>query len=224
MYNFHERYAGYKRGVLYFIVYSTILFFITSTTFWNIKTLFYFPIGFALSGSVAIRLMFLQYKIEKGLNPNFWILNIVIDIVGYFVFTYALFSLINGDFLPFVLRVEKVLTWLMLLSILVLGINIVVLLPLALFPATRTWACKGFLISFYVFGLTGWLLGLLWTWYLWGGVAVIIGLFIFLVGVVPIAMLATLFNGMWLELGLLALAVILTFGFRTLGMKLRENA
>ena len=67
-------------------------------------------------------------------------------------------------------------------------------------------------------------MGLLLTLALWGVLAVIIGLFLFGVGVVPIAMLATLFNGMWLELGLLFLAVILTFGCRLLGIVLAESA
>jgi hypothetical protein len=93
MYDIKIRYGAYKRGTLYFIIYSAILFMTTDVIFWNIKTLFYFPIGFALSGAVAFFLMSLQHKIEKGLNPNFWILNIIIDIVGYYTFTYALFYL-----------------------------------------------------------------------------------------------------------------------------------
>lgn len=119
---------------------------------------------------------------------------------------------------------EKILPWLMLLSILVLGFDIIILVPLALIPPTRPWAGLGFFISSYVFGLTGWFMGLLLTWMLWGGIAVVIGLFIMGIGVVPIGMLATLFNGMWAELGLLFLAVILTFGLRILGMTLTENA
>ena len=119
---------------------------------------------------------------------------------------------------------EKVLPWLVLLSVLTLAFNIIILLPLALIPTTRPWAGLGFFISSFVFGLTGWFMGLLLTWMLWGGLAVIIGLFIMGVGVVPIAMLATLINGMWLELGLLVLAVVLTFGLRILGTVLTENS
>jgi hypothetical protein len=93
MYTTIERYAGYKRSVLYFIVYSAILFIITPAKLWNIKTLIYFPIGFALIGIVASVFMVWQYNIENKLNPKFWILNILIDIIGYFIFTYILFSL-----------------------------------------------------------------------------------------------------------------------------------
>jgi len=112
---------------------------------------------------------------------------------------------------------EKILPWLVLLSILAIGFNVVILLPLAIIPPTRPWAGLGFFISSFIFGITGWFMGLLLTWILWGGLAVIIGLFIMGIGVVPIAMIATLFNGMWLELGLLFLAVVLTFGLRILG-------
>lgn len=115
---------------------------------------------------------------------------------------------------------EKIMPWLMILTILTLGINIILLLPLALIPLTRPWAGAGFFVSSYVLGLTAWFMGLLLTWYLWGGFAVFIGLFMMGIGVVPIGMLATLFNGMWAELGLLFLAVVLTFGLRLLGIRL----
>ncbi|MCU0915057.1 MAG: hypothetical protein MUC88_10905, partial [Planctomycetes bacterium] len=114
----------------------------------------------------------------------------------------------------------RILPWLMLLSILTLAFNIGILLPLALIPPTRPWAGLGFYISSYVFGLTGWSMGLLLTWMLWGGAAVVIGLLMLGIGVVPIAMLATLCNGMWTELGLLLLFVVLTFGLRALGLAL----
>jgi len=93
MYGIQERYSAYKRGFYYFVIYSAILFVVTDATFWHIKTLFYFPIGFTLGGDVAALLMSIQYKIEKQLQPNFWILNIFIDIVGWYIFAYALFYL-----------------------------------------------------------------------------------------------------------------------------------
>ncbi len=111
----------------------------------------------------------------------------------------------------------------MLISLIALGICIVILGPLALLRFTRPWAGIGYFIASYVFGLTGWFMGLLLTWMLWGGFAVIIGLVFLGVGVIPIAMLATLFKGMWAELGLLILAVVLTYGLRVLGMHLAES-
>lgn len=118
---------------------------------------------------------------------------------------------------------EKILPWLMLLSVVALGVCIVVLGPLALIRSTRLWAGIGYFFASYVFGLTGWFMGLLLTWMLWGGFAVFVGLVLLGVGVIPIAMLATLFKGMWAELGLLILSVVLTYGLRILGMQLSEN-
>ena len=93
MYDIQTRYGAYKRGVIYFTIYSAVLFVATSADFLQLKTILYFLLGYAISGAVAVFLMSLQYKIEKGLNPNFWILNIAIDVVGYYVFTHALFYL-----------------------------------------------------------------------------------------------------------------------------------
>lgn len=119
---------------------------------------------------------------------------------------------------------EAILPWLMMLCILGLAFNILILVPLALIPPTRPWAGLGFFISSYVFGLTGWFMGLLLTLDLWGVFAAVIGLFILGIGVVPIAMVATLLNGMWMHLGVLSLAVILTYGLRVLGLTLTEEA
>lgn len=43
------------------------------------------------------------------------------------------------------------------------------------------------------------------------------------IGVVPIGILAALFNGMWPELGILVLAIVLTFGCRLFGAFLIAN-
>ncbi|PIT92474.1 MAG: hypothetical protein COU08_02230 [Candidatus Harrisonbacteria bacterium CG10_big_fil_rev_8_21_14_0_10_42_17] len=93
MYDIQKRYGAYKRGVIYFTVYSVILFFIAPVNFFQLKTFLYFLIGYAISGVAAVLFMSLQNKIENRLNPNFWILNILIDVVGHFAYSYALFYL-----------------------------------------------------------------------------------------------------------------------------------
>ena len=93
MYEIIERYASYKRASLYFMVYSACLFFTTSAIFLSIKTVFYFLVGLALSGGVATLFMMIQFKVEKRLNSNFWILNILLEIIGYYIYVRFLFSL-----------------------------------------------------------------------------------------------------------------------------------
>ena len=79
-------------------------------------------------------------------------------------------------------------------------------------------------ISSYVYGLSAWIYGLAVTLALWGWIAVIIGLFLGGVGVVPIGMLAAIFNGHWGIFWTLFLTVALTYGARIIGYALANNA
>jgi hypothetical protein len=92
--------------------------------------------------------------------------------------------------------------------------SLFVLGPLSLFRRTRGFAAKLLMPLSYLFGLTTWLLGFLMTYALWGVFAVVAGLFMFGLGVVPIAMLATAVNGMWPEFFALVASIIITFGAR----------
>lgn len=58
---------------------------------------------------------------------------------------------------------------------------------------------------------------------IWGVPGVVIGLLLGGVGVVPVAMLATLTHGMWEPLAELAGLVVLTFGSGILGLWLWET-
>lgn len=117
---------------------------------------------------------------------------------------------------------EVALPWMFPVCALIFWLDVLVLLPLAIFPATRIWAGVGLIWSSYAFGATAWFMGLLTTWILWGGVAVVVGLFILGVGVVPIGLLALLVNGEWGAFGLLLGAIVLTFATRAGGAALGE--
>ena len=112
--------------------------------------------------------------------------------------------------------------WLYLASGLAFLINVVIFLPMTIFRKTRELAGVCMFFSSYVFGLTLWFLGLLLTYVIWGGFAVFIGLFLAGVGVVPVAMLATLFKGLWGPFGILIGLTVLTFGTRIFGLSLSE--
>jgi len=109
---------------------------------------------------------------------------------------------------------EKILPWLSLFSVIVFFILLMILLPLSFFKITRSISGIGIHISSYVFGLTLWFMSLLITYYIWGIIPVIIGLFIMGVGVVPIAMLASIINGYWDILIELIVLLCITFGSR----------
>ncbi len=94
-----------------------------------------------------------------------------------------------------------------------------IVLPLAIPRRTRATASVALFLASYVFGATLWMEGLLFTLLTWGPFAVFLGLFMFGVGVVPIAMLATLLKGMWHPLIDLVLLTTMTFGSRIIALR-----
>lgn len=119
---------------------------------------------------------------------------------------------------------EYALQWLINFSWIVFAVNLFILLPLALFKKTGVVGGIGMLISSYVFGLTLWFLGLLLTYFTWGFLGVFIGLILGGVGVIPVAMLASIVNGDFLTLLVLVILTALTFGTRMLGIYLAAKA
>ena len=109
---------------------------------------------------------------------------------------------------------KHLLPWLTVISFVVFAIVIFVLLPLAIPRATRGFSSVSILIASYVFGATLWMFGLLLTYFTWGIFAVLVGLVFLGIGVVPIAMLATLIKGMWGPFFTLVLLAIATYGCR----------
>lgn len=118
---------------------------------------------------------------------------------------------------------EKVLPWLLWFSMYALMFAAVSML-LALFPSQRFVA--GLLLSIYsiVFGITLWTIGLIVTYTYWGVIGVAIGLFLFGIGVVPVAFLASLIDLNWAMLGVLLLGALVTFGARYGGLFMMSNA
>jgi hypothetical protein len=117
----------------------------------------------------------------------------------------------------------KLLPWFSILTWVALATVVFVLLPLSIPRATRGFSSVAIFIASYVFGVTLWMMGLLLTLSIWGVTAVIIGIVLGGVGVVPIAMLATLFHGYWLPLVELILLTIATFGCRIGALSLAQS-
>jgi hypothetical protein len=69
---------------------------------------------------------------------------------------------------------------------------------LAIFKRTRRAAGVGFLVSSYAFGLVIWALSVLIVLDYWGTLAVIIGIFIFGIGVLPMALVIIVWNHLWM--------------------------
>jgi len=117
----------------------------------------------------------------------------------------------------------KLLPWFSVLTWFSFVIVVFILLPLAIPKKTREASSVALFIASYVFGATLWMVGLLLTMAIWGGTAVFIGLFLMGIGVVPIAMLATLINGIWWPFIELILLTIMTFGCRIGALSLENS-
>lgn len=119
---------------------------------------------------------------------------------------------------------EILYPWLTIISAIAFFVSILILSPLAFFKKSRGFSGLGFYIVSYIFGASLWVWAFLLTYALWGATALLIGLFLAGVGVVPIAMLATLFHGEWSIFGQLVLLLIFTIGSRMLGIYLADKA
>ena len=111
---------------------------------------------------------------------------------------------------------DKIYPFVHYIGSIVLIIDIVILLPLSFIKKTREVAAIGFLISSYIFGLGMWLYSFIITYSLWGGLAVFIGVIMMGVGVMPIALIASLFNGLWIFVLGLLFGLFLVYGSRSL--------
>jgi hypothetical protein len=119
---------------------------------------------------------------------------------------------------------ERVYPWLVILTVITLFIVILVLLPLAIFRRTRAFAGGGIYVASFVFGLTLWVWSLLISYTLWGITGIVVGLLLGGIGVVPIAILASSFHGMWSMVGQLLLVTAITFGTRFFGIYLMTKS
>jgi hypothetical protein len=102
--------------------------------------------------------------------------------------------------------------------------DLIIVIPISFFRKAKHFSGTIISGSSYIFGLQLWLSGLLLTLQIWGIWAVIIGLLLIGIGVIPIAMIATLFHGMWMDFAQLLLSIILVFGTRILGARMLEKS
>jgi hypothetical protein len=120
----------------------------------------------------------------------------------------------------FAFTIQPFVNWLVgILFIVSIGALIV-----AIVPKARGISGLVLYVSSYVYGLAVWVFGLAVTLVFWGWIAVIIGLLLGGVGVVPIGMLAAVFNSEGDIFWTLLVGLVLTYGARLLGMILISSA
>jgi hypothetical protein len=89
---------------------------------------------------------------------------------------------------------------------------------MCLLRKTRVLGGVGCVYASWVFGAELWAYSCLFVVYAWGYGALIVGLFFAGVGVVPVAILASLFHREWSVLLELIFSIVLTFGTRAFGI------
>lgn len=122
---------------------------------------------------------------------------------------------------------DQILTFIGGLFAAVVMLDVLILLPLLIFRSSRRGSANLILISSYVLGAALWVVGAMTAYHYWGMVGLLIGLFIVGIGVVPVAILASAFNGGWSDFWALILLMAAVFVGRFFAMWIlsrEENA
>jgi hypothetical protein len=105
-----------------------------------------------------------------------------------------------------------------------LGLGIVVLLPLSRFASTLTVSAVGLLACSFVFAATTGMAAVVATHEYLGTFWTIAGLLGFVVGIVPLGIIAAIMKSDWMTIWLLCAGLSLTFGVRLLATWLRRES
>ncbi len=107
---------------------------------------------------------------------------------------------------------EKVMPYLMAISVWCLVIFVLLILPLSLIKPLRSILSIISYIFSFVFGIFTWSLALISLWFYWGFLSIF--LILFLHAFVPAAMIVLLFKGQFSVILTLLIGLILTYGMR----------
>lgn len=136
----------------------------------------------------------------------------------------AILSVATIFFHGIVWAAKHLLKPLMLIGWFLVAVDLIILLPLSFFRRLRGFIGSAIFMSSFVFGMVAWLLSIICTYALWGFGAMITGIVLFGGAVVPFAMLATMFEGMWEPFLTILVLLIVTFGSRFVGYSIAERA
>jgi hypothetical protein len=98
-----------------------------------------------------------------------------------------------------------------------------ILLPLAFFKTTRTFAATGFAASAMVMAITVWLKSALIVYQFWGVIGLSAGVILGIVGIVPLGLIAATMHSVWRAVGEIGLGIGLYFGLYVFGIYLRST-
>ena len=148
------------------------------------------------------------------------------------IIAFALIFIVVGFFLGGVVAVIEVVgvflaetasPFLIQILWIILPFVFFILIPLSFIDALKGITGTVIFYSSFFFGLITWIFGFVATYYTWGTTAIIIGLLLGGIGVVPIGFLAALITGQWLALFMILLGVAVTWGTRLIAFRIMES-
>jgi len=117
-----------------------------------------------------------------------------------------------------ILIAEKILPFLATATSILSIISFCIFIPMTIFKKMRIFGGTALMYSSLLFGVTLWVYSALMVYMLWGFIGLFIGLFILGVGVVPVALLASLISGEWVIVWEIIYMLIITLGARIYGL------
>lgn len=119
---------------------------------------------------------------------------------------------------------DNVLPWVKVVAQITLFVVVPISLLLSIFKKSRVVGAIGLLISSYVWGLNLWLWALVIAYYLAGTFWLVVGLLLGGIGVVPIAIIASLISGKWIIAVQIAISAVVIFAVRGFSIFLGDRA
>jgi hypothetical protein len=98
-----------------------------------------------------------------------------------------------------------------------------ILFPLTIIDKTRIFAGKGLVVCSYIYGINLFALAFVMTLAIWGIKAIIIGVSLFVIGIIPIALIATALNAEWGRFLGLIILIVLTGVYNYLGYRVSKK-
>ena len=117
----------------------------------------------------------------------------------------------------------KILPILIVVAVGLFVFNVVVCLPMALFKKTKEFSGKALFLSSYIYGALLWLACLVITFKLWGWFGIVVGLLLLGIGLVPIAIVATIIGGLWGVLLNIIILLVVIWLARMIGLSFLRN-
>ncbi|HOR93782.1 MAG TPA: hypothetical protein PLZ38_07425 [Spirochaetota bacterium] len=138
--------------------------------------------------------------------------NILYILFGFFILIIIVFIFSLFIEISFIISTYS-FQFILLLAGIAFFVSICIFTPLAFFQKTMYISSKGFIISSNIIGLLTLIYSFIVVYHLWGLIGVISGLFLGVVGIVPVALLSCIFNGKFTAFFEILLSVAIYFIF-----------